>query len=39
MFVCSGTKRVEFIKKEDDLEGLIPKCARCIKLFRERESV
>lgn len=34
MFVCLGTKRVEFIKKDDDLKSLIPKCARCIKLFR-----
>lgn len=37
MFVCLGTKKVEFIKKDDDLRSLISKCARHIKLFRKRK--
>lgn len=37
MFVCLGTKKVEFIKKDDDLRSLIPKGARHINLFSKRK--
>lgn len=37
MFVCLGTKGVEFTKKDDGTKVLIPKCGRRIKLFRKRK--
>lgn len=33
MFVCLGIKRVEFIKKDDDLKIWIFKRVRCIKVI------